>query len=331
MQNAALLEKSSWILTEKLPQDGGLRSYARVEKDGRKALYMDCGPLDAPGHVTRLSDFITIADWLRTLGLRTPEIYELDTLANTAIIEDFGRISLKQAMLDGADAMRLYKDAAEILRIIQEADCPLKLPNFEDSFMRKARQRFVDWYVPVMRGKANAPSMVAEYHALWNDIERGIGAYEQSFMHVDFHVENLMYLGGSGTGSIGIIDFQEGMIGPEAYDLSNLIGDMRADVPPEIQAELLRGKDENYLHWCRVLGTQFHCRLLGQILRWAFVENKTQYMQYYPRLIGYVDSALHDPVLRPFKDWLDGYGIVLKDASKLDWESCREFIAPDAV
>ncbi len=328
---ASLVTNSSWSIVEKLPQDGGLRSYMRLEKAGKRALYMDCGPLDSAGHVTKLDEFIKIADWLRTLGLRTPEIYEADLQGNAAIIEDFGSLSLKQALASGADVMQLYKDAAQILEIIQAEDCPLKLLHLEQSFMRKARQRFVDWYVPVMRGRANDAGLVEEYHALWDDIERSIGAYEASFMHVDYHVENLMYLGGQGTGSIGIIDFQEGMIGPKAYDLVNLSEDMRADVPLEIQEALLKGKSENYLQWYRVLGTQFHCRLLGQILRWAIVENKPQYMQFYARLIPYVERALQDPLLRPFKLWLEREGIVLQDAAKLDWAGAREFIAKDAI
>src|SRR5690606_14271243 len=113
--------------------------------------------------------------------------------------------------------------------------CSLELPHFEQSFMRKARQRFTDWYVPVIRGKANHERMAAEYHALWDDIESRIAPYQNTFMHVDFHVENMMFLPhNSGMHRIGVIDFQEGMIGPKAYDMSNLLEDMRADVPFEI-------------------------------------------------------------------------------------------------
>ena len=330
-QGSTLLKNSDWTIIETLPQDGTFRTYTRIERNGLHALYMDCGPLEGVPLVTRVADFIPICEWLRSLGLRAPKIYELDEANNAAIIEDFGTTSVKQAIADGVDRMQLYKDAGEILKRIQAADCPLELPNFQTSFMRKARQRFVDWYVPVLRGKPNPEGFAEEYHAMWDEIERGIGPYNECFMHVDFHVENLMYLGGEGINSIGIIDFQEGMYGPEAYDLVNLLEDMRADVPLDIQEELLKGKSQSYLNWYRVLGTQFHCRLLGQIIRWAMVEDKRQYMQFYTRLIPYVERALADPVLAPFKAWLEREEIVLQDASQLDWEAAREFIAEDAV
>jgi len=330
-KGSPLLQNSGWTVVETLPQDGALRSYTRIERNGKRALYMDCGPQDVASATRLAADFIPVCEWLRSLGLRAPEIYEVDLENNAAIIEDFGPSSVKQAIANGVDAQQLYSDAAKILKTIQAADCPLDLQNYQNSFMRKARQRFVDWYVPVLRGKPNPPGFTEEYHALWDEIERGIGPYNECFMHVDFHVENLMYLGGEGVGSIGIIDFQEGMFGPEVYDLVNLLEDMRADVPLDIQKALLEGKPQSYLNWYRVLGTQFHCRLLGQIIRWAIVEDKQQYMQYYARLIPYVERALEDPVLAPFKAWLERENIILQDASTLDWDAARHFIGKDAV
>lgn len=308
-----------------------MRSYTRIEKNGIPALYMDCGDLTRKG-ASDVRDFIRIGDWMRSLGVQTPEIYEFDIENNAAIIEDFGSVSVKQAIKNGADANALYSHAAEILKTLQSQDCLLELPHFEQSFMRHARQRFVDWYVPVIRGRANDPEMAAKYHAMWDGIETTIGPYKNVFMHVDFHVENMMFLDGrEGINAIGVIDFQEGMIGPEAYDLSNLLEDMRADVPYDIRAALLKNKSQEFLDWYRVLGTQFHCRLLGQIMRWAFVENKTQYLQYYPRLVRYVQDALDVPVLAPFKSWLAEHDIQITDLSTLDWQSGQKFIAQDAV
>ncbi|MFN3700382.1 MAG: aminoglycoside phosphotransferase family protein [Alphaproteobacteria bacterium] len=332
-----------WTIVETLPQDGGLRRYTRIEKNSLNALYMECGDPSLAG-ASDVRDFVRIGEWLRDIGVRTPQIYELFEEANAAIIEDFGAVSVKQAIVKsgGAAAMGYYKGAAEILKLMQNvpiSELPQGLPHFEQSFMRKARQRFIDWYVPVLRQRANDSALVEEYHALWDGIEQRIGAAEEGFMHVDFHVENMMVLGGQSSGhpsvigvdSIGVIDFQEGMIGPKAYDWSNLLEDMRADVPPDIRAALLDGQSREFLARYRVLGTQFHCRLLGQIMRWALAENKTQYMQYYPRLVGYVEAALADPVLAEFKAFLERERIAICDLSKMNWAESRKFIAQNAI
>lgn len=327
-----LIEKHGWTIKETLPQDGTFRTYTRVEKKGKTALYMDCGPLEGVPLVTRLSEFVTIGDWLRGLGLRTPEIYEIDEAANSAIVEDFGSTSLKMAMEQGADRMELYRTCTEVLEIMQAQPCPLDIPRYKTSFMRKARQRFVDWYVPVITGRANPDGFVEEYHDMWNSIEAQLDPYRETFMHVDFHVENLMLLNdGKGVNSIGIIDFQEGMTGPDSYDLVNLMEDMRADVPVEIQEALTSGKDANYMGWYRILGTQFHTRLLGQCIRWAFADNKPGYMKFYPRLLRNTTRTLDHPILEPFRNWMDKEKIELVDPRDLDWESARKYVSEDAI
>lgn len=332
MSSHPFIEQHGWLITEDLPQDGSPRSYTRIEKNGAHALFMDCGPLDGISYITRLSDFVRIGNWINSLGLRSPQIYEADEKTNVAIIEDFGSISMKQAIMNGEDPKRLYLAANDILNVLQSSECPLDLPHFKNSFMRTARQRFVDWYVPVYRKCKNEDGLVKSYHAMWNEIENQLDPYKESFMHVDFHVENLMYLdGGQGVNALGIIDFQEAMIGPESYDLCNLCEDMRADVPFEIQATLKAGRDENFLGWQRVLGTQFHTRLLGQCLRWAMHDNKPGYLKYYPRLLNYTENALSDPILKPFKDWLRDEKIELMDISALDWENAQAYIASNAI
>lgn len=332
MSSHPFIEKHGWSVAEILPQDGSARSYMRIEKNGNQALFMDCGPTEGISYITRLSDFVRIGNWIASLGLCAPQIYEGDEKTNVAIIEDFGNISMKQAIIDGEDPKRLYAAANEILSVLQAAQCPLELPHYKTSFMRTARQRFVDWYVPVYRRAMNEDGLVNNYHSMWDEVEAQLDPYKESFMHVDFHVENLMYLdGGQGVNALGIIDFQEAMIGPESYDLSNLCEDMRADVPQDIQDALKANKDDNFLCWQRVLGTQFHTRLLGQCLRWAMHDNKPGYLKYYPRLLNYTKNALDDPILKPFKDWLADEKIELVDVSELDWQNARTYIAKNAI
>ena len=295
---------------------------------------MDCGPLEGIPYITRLSDYIRIGDWLREIGLRTPEIYEADESANIAIIEDFGSISMKQALEQGADAYELYKNAVDILSHIQsQTDCPLKLESFTDSPMRRARQRLVDWYVPALRKEKNPDGLRESYLATWDELEAGLDKPDKGFMHVDFHAENLMVLEGeSGIRSLGIIDFQEALHGPLAYDLVNILEDMRVGVAEDIRAPLLQNKDENFLNWYRVLGTEiFHMRLMGQCVRWAIADNKPHYMKFLPRLENYIKRALQDPVLAPIKRWCDQEGLDFDSLKDFNPGEVKKFIAEDAI
>ncbi|MCD8497824.1 MAG: phosphotransferase [Alphaproteobacteria bacterium] len=328
MKHADFITFHGWHIIEALPQDGSARSYIRLEKNGKTALLMDCGPLSGISYITRLTDFIRIGGWLRDINLRAPEIYEADEAANIAIIEDFGGTSLKAAMAQGHDKKDLYTKAAAILKRFEDTPCPLALNSFWESPMRRARQRLVDWYIPAVRGEANPAGLRESYLGIWDDIEKQLPAPAEGFMHVDFHVENLMLLPG---GDIGIIDFQEALSGPPAYDLGNLLEDMRADVPDDIQTTLLHGRDEGFMGWYRVLTTQFHMRLLGQCIRWAVHDNKPQYMKFMPRLENYVISALESPVLAPLKSWCREEGLDFSPLQGFNPDKIRPLIAEDAV
>lgn len=324
MKPHEFITSHGWSVVEPLAQDGSARSYTRIEKQGKTALFMDCGPPE----LTRLSDYVRIGNWLRSIGLRAPEIYEADENLNIAIVEDFGKTSVKAAITQGHDRTELYKSAAGILETLEQTPCPLTLGTFWASPMRRARQRLVDWYIPALRKEKNPQGLREGYLAVWDGIEQSLGKPAEGFMHVDFHVENLMVLQ---DGSLGIIDFQEALHGPFAYDLGNLLEDMRADVPKDIQQELLKGRDENFLGWYRVLGTQFHMRLLGQCVRWAIKDNKPQYMKFMPRLEAYVLNALQDPLLAPLKRWCDQEGLDFAALKDFNPEEIRRFIAEDAV
>lgn len=328
MKHADFIARHGWKPIQSLPQDGSARSYTRLEKNGQTALLMDCGPLTGIPYITRLTDFIRVGSWLRSNNLRAPEIYEADEAANIAIIEDFGSTSLKAAMASGHDKTELYTKAAAILKTLENAPCDLELGSFWNSPMRRARQRLADWYIPALRKTANPSGLRESYLKIWDDIEATLPAPKEGFMHVDFHVENLMLLP---NGDIGIIDFQEALRGPLAYDLGNLLEDMRADVPPAIRTALLQGRDEGFLGWYRALTTQFHMRLLGQCVRWAIRDNKPQFMQFMPRLENYVKTALADPLLAPLKDWCAQEGLTFAPLPDFNPDAIRPLIADDAV
>ena len=88
---------------------------------------------------------------------------------------------------------------------------------------------------------------------------------------------------------------------------------------------------ETYLQWYRVLTTQFHCRLIGQIIRWAVKENKPEYQQYLPRIATYIENALHDPLLLPIKQFFDEEKIDFFGVKDLNVQLIAKNIRSDAI
>ena len=295
------LQKHGYVIKEPLKHDASTRRYTRVAKNGHTAILMQDTP-NSPD----VERFVEIAEWLRSIGLSSPEIYELDATAGLMLLEDFGDTSFKTA----PNQETLYPIAADVLRHIARQDCPLTLPNYYDSAVHKNHRRVIDWYGPLERGQKNADGMVGEYLKIWQEIEASLPPCPQGFVHIDYHTENLMFLPKrQGLKQCGILDFQGGMIGPLPYDWTNLLEDARTDVSPSIQGELLKDKDEAFRVHYRVLATQFHCRVIGQFIRFAILDNNPAYLKHIPRLQNYLREALKDPVLKPLNDFFAAYNI----------------------
>jgi len=328
------LKKHGWEFESPLAQDGSSRSYARVSKGNQNAILM-MNERNTPGH--HIEDFIRISGWLNSIGLNAPEIYEAD--GPYLLIEDFGDQSFKKAMAQGEDAHKLYGLANDVLTTLSVKDCPLALPDYDQSKVHEKRRWIIDWYLPTQLSSSSLhgasvqstnakmdhthkacndgvvvgvdiEEIAQNYLNVWEEIERQLPPCPQGFLHIDYHAENLMWLPDcTDLARVGILDFQGAMIGPKPYDLANLLEDMRFDVPKDIREEILGKYDEEFRSWYRILATQFHCRLMGQVIWWEKEQGKPQYLQYLPRLQNYIREALKDPLLKPLAKYFSTIGL----------------------
>lgn len=337
----SFLARAGWGVAalSSVGQDSAFRRYVRAAQDGRTAVLMeavpDGGPLATPGHSLR--DFIRIGSYLRDAGLRTPEIYAADETDGYILMEDFGDVSFGRALESGARAEDLYSRAVDVLSFIRDrVDAGgIVLPDYYASHVHAGRRRLVDWYLPALRGARNPDGLAEDYLAVWDGIEKALPPCPQGFLHIDYHVENLMALP---DGACGLLDFQGAMRGPVPYDLANLLEDARIDVPEEIRGAMLArfcagmepGEKEAFENWYRVLATQFHCRVAGQFIRLAVRDGKTRYLELLPRVAGYLEAGLRNPVLRPLREWLLGQGSRFSGVPVIDLDKIGRVIRDDA-
>jgi aminoglycoside/choline kinase family phosphotransferase len=313
-----------WTFLEPVAQDGSSRRYSRIEKNGHAAVHMDCGY--SPAAATDIADFVRIGNWLNGIGLNAPDIYEQGR--DYLVIEDFGDLTFKSALaVQGAD--ELYGLAIDVMNHMQaQKDIPV-LPGYYQSNVHKGRRRIIDWYAPLVRQQENPAGLVQEYLDVWSAIEKYAAPVEDCFVHADFHLENLMFLPDrKGLHRCGIIDFQGAMSGPDVYDLGNLLEDVRIDVPMAIRSRYLAARDPAFKIRYRILTTQFHCRVLGQFIKLAVKDHKTDYLHYIPRVQTLIRRALQDPLLKPLKEFFDKSGISLH--AKIDLRDVKSLVAPDA-
>lgn len=169
----------------------------------------------------------------------------------------------------------------------------------------------IERYCDAITGSAN-PDMKARFENQFEDILRDTVKESMVFVHRDFHVQNLMYLPErNGLAQVGVIDFQDALIGHPAYDLVSLLQDARRDVPAAIEAQMINRylqatglDDSGFRSAYAVIGVQRNLRILGVFARLSQDLGKPQYLELMPRVWTHVINGLEHPALAPLAQWL---------------------------
>ncbi len=289
--------------------DASFRSYRRMTGGPYPALLMD-----APPDKEKLRPFVEIAAHLRRLGLSAPEVPAVDYEQGFALVEDFGNATFTHLLDAGADAEPLYAQAVDALVAMQRhaENAAIAVPVYDMAFFRTETALFLDWYWPAVRGRPVPDAARKTFlDALETLLSPVLSGRPEVLVHRDFHVDNLMVIAGrEGVKACGILDFQDALIGPPAYDLVSLLQDERRDVDPAL-ADAMRARyadavpalHDERAYW--TLGLQRHLKNLGIFARLSRRDGKHRYLVHVPRMWGLIALCLaREPALQPLAEWL---------------------------
>ena len=284
-----------------LPRDVSPRHYFRGVKGGRNVIVM-LYPEATDENMAEMNEFIRIGNWLEAQGIKAPSLYEPQNDKGYAVFEDLGQVSFGKYLRTHPEQQEmLYKLATDVLKKLYEAKPPEGLPLYKNSRIDESRRQIVDYYVAFQRGKNPEDSVLQGYLDAWQEIEDGLPPCPQGFVHGDYHLENLIYVQGEqGIRQCALIDYQGALSGPLPYDLVNLLEDARVDVPDELRTQMIdhycepmvSEEKEAFKKWYRLLGTQFHCRVIGLFIKLAAEQNRDEYLIHINRLQNYIQCEL---------------------------------------
>ena len=322
-----------------LQGDASPRAYSRLVLPERTAILMnaprqpdgppirDGKPYSALAHLAEdVMPFVALSKALRDRGVTAPAVYAYDLERGFLLIEDFGDQVFGAELAAGGDMAALYGAAVDTLLALGnepppgvveiDADASYRLQPYGADALLTEASLLIDWFWPAAHGKPAPDALRREFLELWKPHLQGVAIADQGWVLRDYHSPNLMWLPDrNGPAAVGVLDFQDGLIGPKAYDLVSLLQDARLDVPEALEARLLdrycsaraaqepQFSGEIFRSLYATLGAQRNSKILGIFARLAKRDGKRGYLAHIPRVMRYLERDLAHPALADLRAW----------------------------
>ncbi|WP_296711749.1 tRNA (adenosine(37)-N6)-threonylcarbamoyltransferase complex ATPase subunit type 1 TsaE [Rhodoblastus sp.] len=338
----ALLERCGWDDAERIHMQGdaSTRAYELLVKpDGDKAVLMISPPRpDGPpvrggkpysalAHLAEnIRPFVAMDEALLAQGFSAPRIFAADLEVGLAVLEYLGAEGVAGSAGPIPDR---YAEAALLLAQLHARDLPrdiiysggtYRIPPYDLEALLIEVELLVEWYAPHIAGLQLASGARAQYENAWRSVLARPLAEPATWTLRDYHSPNLLWLQGrQGVQRVGVIDFQDCVLGPPAYDVVALLQDARVTVSDELELKLLgayalaRKKAQpefdmaSFAAAYAIMGAQRASKILGIFARLDKRDGKPAYLAHIPRVKSYLKKNLGHPALADLKAWFEQY------------------------
>jgi N-acetylmuramate 1-kinase len=335
----AFLDESGYGEAERrrMQGDASTRIFERLTLDDQTLVLMNAPPQpDGPpvrdgkpySAIAHLAEntipYVAIAAALRERKLSAPVILHADTDQGLIVMEDLGDVHIVegdppapvelryQAALDALIALHRRR-VPDVLPVSPHLD--YRLPHYDMQAFLIEAALLLDWYLPHVKAPASDERRAA-FISLWSAALEPALQAPPTWVLRDYHSPNLLWLSDRiDIARIGLLDFQDCVIGPAAYDVASLLQDARVDVPESLEMTLLsryvraRQADDRrfeaaaFAQLYATLAAQRTTKILGIFARLNRRDGKPQYLRHIPRLWSYLQRSLAHPGLSSLKAW----------------------------
>ena len=324
-----------------LQGDASTRAYERLARGKQRAVLMNAprrpdGPplhdgmsYSAIAHLAEdVKPFVALARGLRDRGFSAPKVYAADLADGLLILEDLG----SDGVVKGdppAPIEERYAAAVDVLVALHREALPATLPVAPNVRYRLPRydlgaflvevELLLDWYLP-HQGVDIEHEAREDFVELWETALNAAIAAPPTWVLRDFHSPNLLWLPErEGIARVGLLDFQDALMGPRAYDLVSLLQDARVDVPETLEVSLLGRYAKAFsehdpaadtsalIETYALLGAQRATKILGIFARLDRRDGKPQYLRHLPRVWRNLMRSLAHPSLATIRNWYEAH------------------------
>lgn len=241
------------LALSRLSGDASNRHYYRAHTDGRSFIVMrvmDDTPAKLFEEKTDLVKvdelpFVNVHRFLDSIKVPVPKIHVWDKPRGIMLLEDWGDLMLEGVVREGnAKRIRsLYeKSIDEMVKLQIEGTkrigtgCLAFHQRFNVALLVWEFDHFLEYGVEMREGKTMDPADKSTVRAIFESVAREVEGQPRVLTHRDFHSRNVMV---HGNDQIGLIDFQDALMGPPAYDLASLLRDAYVQLGEDVVDQLV--------------------------------------------------------------------------------------------
>ena len=288
--------------------DAGFRSYWRVHTPDGTGLLKSAIVMDSPPDKDDVRPWLRIRALLDSGGVRVPAVLAQDAEAGFLLLEDLGADTYLN-VIDSGNADLLFDHAISQLMKLQAITPPADLPAYDEAMLARELHLFDEWFCGHHLGMNPDRGDLAALDGAYRFLIDSALAQPQVLVHRDFMPRNLMpvqgRVGGGGPDGPAVLDFQDAVRGPIAYDAMSLFKDaflswpsLRVSiwlehyharaaetglpVPPLVQ----------FIRDAELIGVQRHLKVIGIFARLHHRDGKPRYLSDVPRFFSYLDDVL---------------------------------------
>jgi len=269
--------------------DASFRRYFRVQQEQSSWIVMD-----APPEHEDIASFVKVAEFLVRFDIHVPQIYAKHMEQGFLLLSDLGNTSFL-SVLQSESADSLYHVAIdEIIKMQLAPTTDVDLPKYDKAMLSREMELFPEWFLK-KHLDLPAPDFLPDVFDLLIDNAQ---SQAQCFVHRDYHSRNLMLVDDR---EVGVIDFQDAVIGPASYDLVSLLRDVYIEWPQDKidawleyyfdkakQNDLIDCNKETFQRWFDLMGLQRHLKILGIFCRLFYRDGKSGYLNDLSLTLHYV-------------------------------------------
>ncbi len=316
-----------------LPGDASARRYHRlqpvdenVDTDTGASRYM---VMDSADEQDAMQQFIKVTK-IMTPAINVPKLIAQDIEQGFLVLQDFGSVEFADLLPEATNEQvdKHYQLAMQTLIALQRLDTNVvkseyQLPDYDTALLNREMDLFRDWFVPYIG--------VELEQNIWNALKaaliKEILAQPQVVVHRDYHSRNLMQ-DQADNARLGVIDFQDAVIGAYSYDLVSLVRDAYVKWPEtqvsqwiydywqlQQQANLpTAASAAQFEHDVNIMGVQRQLKVLGIFIRLFQRDGKSRYLANIPKVLDdlmfeleWLETQGSDELIvaiKPFNKWL---------------------------